>query len=759
MGQHHSSSRVTDLARSSLSSLSSGASSSMMRRGGVARVAGVSKHGVSIRTALLLIITAGVLTVALVAILPMLVAWLATTNRFADVANDAVMEQAESLRILVVSALNTPIQAVDLLESSCRPEFYQDEPLFSDPNITTQFHACVRHLSINFEAVTDLVVTVVNNAAYTGHCFLNKANQYGVWDDGYSEGLRLYAYDGLNPTTRSTLNQTKWSMYDRPWWPIGMNLENGTDVFLDPSISSTGRYLVIFYVRQQFHYKTGVLTGLFVATYTLVSMQEYFRTFPTTQHGIAFMMDSKLYMVAAVPGYPVANASMARYYTLNHPNETIRNVASYWVAHLQGGVQVAMSWLEDGSYVDVKQVEPKSGNLRWWLVLVSPEEDFTGDLPKTNHDTLTSIKTIAISITVADFFVLLLLLLAIALFTTLIVSPLSKLAFQLRDISHMDFTNAGAAFHSVLIELQDLATQAHSMTIALKHFAKYVPTAIVKYLIKNQLEPTIGVKRAYATVFFLDVVDFTKTMDTMGAEVVIDMLQSMFEVFSSILLKKGAVIDKYIGDAIMAFWNIPESVVNHEGLACEAAFEILEELNEQNVKFTQKYNHRMGIRIGMHAGPVFAGNVGSSNRMNYTILGETVNLAARLEPMGKDLKATVCVSDTVRQPCQDLYAFRCLGYARVRGIDNYIRVHEFLGRRDSLSAEQHRMLAEYREVDDALMEERGDRHPQVLLRYLDEHKEDVVASNAYRTFHQSGSGHGVSSVCSAVSLSGAQLAL
>eukprot|EP01105_Mastigella_eilhardi_P010497 TRINITY_DN2452_c0_g1_i3.p1 TRINITY_DN2452_c0_g1~~TRINITY_DN2452_c0_g1_i3.p1 ORF type:complete len:635 (+),score=128.28 TRINITY_DN2452_c0_g1_i3:39-1943(+) len=525
----------------------------------VARCAGVSRRGVSIRTALALIITAGVLAVGFVAVAPMLIGWLQTTNKFSSVADDAVTTQAASFRKLVVSEavssavseLNTPIHAVDLLQDSCRPTFFQDAPLFN--GVADEFHACVRHISINFKDITDLLIAMVNPQKYPGHCFVNKAGQYAIWDDGWSTGLDLYAYNGLEPTTHSIQNYTGWTMYTRPWWPAGVNLTDGTDTWMPPQMSISGKYLLIFYVRQQFHYTTGALVGVYAASYTLVSLQKYFESFPTTENGIAFMVDSGLFMVASVPGYPVANASLTRYYALNHPNATVRNVVRYWLDHLEGGVLAPFSWIESDNYIDVELVSPESGGLRWWLVLVSPQSDFTGNLPKTNHDTLVKVKTIAASVTVADFFVLFVLLAAITMFATLIISPLTRLATQLRLIAHMDFSHSGPAFHSVLTELEDLAHQAQHMSVALKHFSKYVPTAIVKHLIRNQLEPTIGVRREYATVFFLDICDFTKTMDLMGAEAVIDMLQSMFEAFSEILLRKGAVIDKYIGDAIMVF--------------------------------------------------------------------------------------------------------------------------------------------------------------------------------------------------------------
>ncbi|KAH3743873.1 adenylate cyclase [Pelomyxa schiedti] len=203
-------------------------------------------------------------------------------------------------------------------------------------------------------------------------------------------------------------------------------------------------------------------------------------------------------------------------------------------------------------------------------------------------------------------------------------------------------------------------------------------------------------------VMFLDLVDFTKKMDEYGPQIIIEVISTMFEAFSNIITQNSGTIDKYIGDAIMALWGCPEPLADPEMQACIAVDEILEEVSKLNVIFTKKFNLLMQVRIGVHFGEVRAGNVGSSQRLNYTVLGNTVNLASRIEPLNKELGTSVLVTDSIRDACSKLFSFRALGYIQVRGFKDSVRVHEFLGFSAKLDTKTMVMLEQYSVIDAAL---------------------------------------------------------
>ena len=145
-----------------------------------------------------------------------------------------------------------------------------------------------------------------------------------------------------------------------------------------------------------------------------------------------------------------------------------------------------------------------------------------------------------------------------------------------------------------------------------------------------------------------------------------------------------APVDKFIGDAIMGTWNAPVPCDKPCVKACNAIAQIFVALNEINQEFEETMGVKMKIRVGVDHGDVLAGNVGCENRLNYTLVGSTVNLAARLEQLNKEFRSSVLVTDRVRYLSsvnteEGPFFYRSLGFVNVRGFANKIRVHEFLG--------------------------------------------------------------------------------
>eukprot|EP00727_Mastigamoeba_balamuthi_P003176 m51a1_g12856 putative guanylate cyclase (483) ;mRNA; r:526-3071 len=215
-------------------------------------------------------------------------------------------------------------------------------------------------------------------------------------------------------------------------------------------------------------------------------------------------------------------------------------------------------------------------------------------------------------------------------------------------------------------------------------------------------------------------------MDSHGADTLICILEEMFDTMSNILEENGAIIDKYIGDSIMALWGCPEAVEKSELRSCKAVLEIHSALAQMNSRFAKSYGIEMGIRVGWHSGPVYAGNVGSSNRLNYTVLGNSVNLASRLEALNKEMGTHFCVTDSIRDKCSVRYAFRCLGSIRIRGFASAVMVHEFLGETSQLTPENEAVFDNFRDLSENLHS--GRCTVEELKAYSIDHPEDTVGS-------------------------------
>jgi adenylate cyclase len=210
------------------------------------------------------------------------------------------------------------------------------------------------------------------------------------------------------------------------------------------------------------------------------------------------------------------------------------------------------------------------------------------------------------------------------------------------------------------------------MRASLRTFALYVPKALVAQLVEHSHGPELGGARREITILFMDLENFTAMSAHREPEEVMSRMSRYFEAVTQVLLAHGATIDKYIGDAVMAFWNAPEETPDHVALACRAALEVIAVGQKETGSWAEPGTLPLRTRIGIHTGSAIVGNVGSSDRMNYTALGAAVNLAARLEPLNRDLKTDILVSAAVAEAVSGRFAFESAGRFHLKGFDDEI---------------------------------------------------------------------------------------
>lgn len=229
--------------------------------------------------------------------------------------------------------------------------------------------------------------------------------------------------------------------------------------------------------------------------------------------------------------------------------------------------------------------------------------------------------------------------------------PILRLARATSAIRTLDLTAAQPLAGSRLREL-DEAIHAYNALIATLHwFETYIPRRLVKQLMVQGESATALVERD-VTVLFTDIVDFTSLAERLSASETAAFLNSHFRLLAACVEAEGGTIDKYIGDSLMAFWGAPELQPDHSVRACRAASAIAAAIIEDNRSRKQLGMPPVKIRIGIHAGPAMVGNIGVPGRINYTLVGDIVNMAQRIEDVAKECmtnedEAVVLVSDAV----------------------------------------------------------------------------------------------------------------
>lgn len=232
---------------------------------------------------------------------------------------------------------------------------------------------------------------------------------------------------------------------------------------------------------------------------------------------------------------------------------------------------------------------------------------------------------------------------------------------------------------SIILEVWRLAEAMTRMKDALRDFGRYVPGQLVERIVASGETPALGGERRELTVMFSDIADFTPLAEALEPEALMRQTSVYFTELGAAVVAEGGTIDKYIGDALMAFWNAPDAQPDHVSRACRAALAIKARSAALNDRFAAEGAPLMSTRIGLHAGEAVVGNVGSLDRMNYTALGETVNLAARLEGLNKEFGTTILVSQAVRDAAGPEFVFQPVGLAQAKGVSRPVPVYELQG--------------------------------------------------------------------------------
>jgi class 3 adenylate cyclase/CHASE2 domain-containing sensor protein len=209
-------------------------------------------------------------------------------------------------------------------------------------------------------------------------------------------------------------------------------------------------------------------------------------------------------------------------------------------------------------------------------------------------------------------------------------------------------------------------------------FAKYVNASVVEQLIKNP--PELGGVDMDITIQFSDIRGFTTLSESMQSQDLVKLLNRYLNEMTNIIIETNGTLDKYIGDAIMCFWGAPNPQNNHTELACIAALKQIENLKELNSVLPEA--HKLKIGIGLNSGIVTVGNMGSNRQMNYTVMGDNVNLGSRLEGLNKNYGTSIIVSEYTYASVKDKFIFRELDNIKVKGKNKPVKIYELLALKD-----------------------------------------------------------------------------
>ncbi|MGZ3723514.1 MAG: adenylate/guanylate cyclase domain-containing protein, partial [Bdellovibrionales bacterium] len=210
-------------------------------------------------------------------------------------------------------------------------------------------------------------------------------------------------------------------------------------------------------------------------------------------------------------------------------------------------------------------------------------------------------------------------------------------------------------------------------------FQKYVSPAIVEEILAHPDNIELGGRKANLTVFFSDVRGFTTISEKLDPKALSDLLNSYLTPMTEIVFKNRGTLDKYMGDAVMAFFGAPIAYKDHAKYACRCALQSLEKLHELQQEYERKGLPSIDIGIGLNTGDVNVGNMGSQTVRSYTVMGDAVNLASRLEGINKQYGTRIILSEFTQAEVKDTFVTREVDWVRVKGKVLPVKIFELMG--------------------------------------------------------------------------------
>jgi adenylate cyclase len=332
---------------------------------------------------------------------------------------------------------------------------------------------------------------------------------------------------------------------------------------------------------------------------------------------------------------------------------------------------------------------PPTLGKNWMMLTLAPQEDFVGALQRTNRNMLAlSAALLALG------------LLLVAFLSRFLTRPIAAVIEETVKIKALDLKE-DLTIHSNIREIRQLVDATQAMKSTIRAFTTFVPRTLVQQLLSSGNALEVGGQSRYLTIMFTDMDGFSMLAESTPTRELMNRVSTHLDTVTQVIDAHHGTLDKYIGDAVMAFWGAPMPDDDHAYHACLTALKAQKSMNKVNEEWVREGKLPTSFRIGLHTDAVLVGNIGSAGRLSYTVMGDGVNIAAHLETLNKKYGTRICVSHSVFREAGERMLMRPLDNVSVKGRRGELIVYELLAAvgpdadREGIAAtpEQH-LLAE-----------------------------------------------------------------
>jgi adenylate cyclase len=450
---------------------------------------------------------------------------------------------------------------------------------------------------------------------------------------------------------------------ERPWYRGAF--EPGAGAVTDPYVFK-GVALTGYTVRAPFQ---APISGIVAGDLLLAETDAFLKEQRLGQSGEVFLFDDQRRVIAHPRMSEVLSWERSADGTLALPRlEEIETVDINPPLHAwQAGGAAQQIFVDGGrTYVAAFRSAEAAGSANLRLAVVAPLDEFFSDIEQARRSLL--LVTLGLVAAALPFAIWL---------GSVLSRSIQQLAAETDRIRRFELGERPRV-RSVIREVDDLGRSVATMRAVLQNFASFVPKHLVRDLVESGRPLRPGGARREVTILFSDIEGFTEITERADPERVMLYTSRYFAALSRAIVEHNGTIDKFVGDCVMAIWNAPADDPDHVANACAAALACKRASDELNAAFEREGWSAYKTRFGLHTGEAVVGNIGSEDRMNYTVLGPAVNLAARLESLNKSYDTAVLVSEAVAQLSAESFAFRQVDTIRPKGFADTVRVFELV---------------------------------------------------------------------------------
>jgi len=525
-----------------------------------------------------------------------------------------------------------------------------------------------------------------------------------LWTDDPSDHWAYFTKDGEKIFEENAFRMF-YDVRKRGWFKRILtrpNMRSWTDVVVFTSSQLPG-----FAPVYPIHDAKGGVIGVAAANITLDTVSRFLGELEVGKTGVAFIMDDKRQLIA----HPETARSMKKNEDKKLVLVKADELTEPWVSgaikrYAADKRQKFRFKVGHEEYLASFTPFPKDFGKKWTMVIVVPVSDFVGALNKSNRNIL----FIAVLITLLG-------VLMVGAFAGWITNPVRQLVDEIGKIQEFDLSG-DVKIRSGMTEIMALADSIRTMKNALQTFGKFVPKTLVREMVKSGVAVELGGQSRHLTMMFTDIQGFSTIAERTPTRELMIQLSDHFECITEAIRFNNGTIDKFIGDSVMAFWGAPVWDENHVYQGCLSALMAKSNLDLLNEAWVAEGRPQFYVRFGLHTDAVLVGNIGSHDRLSYTVLGDGVNVASRLEGVNKVYGTQIIASHSVYQEAGERCLFRPLDMVAVQGRRAGIIIYELLGT-------IHEGHPDFQATDD--MKLLADKSTKAFYAYLERRWDDAHA--------------------------------